>query len=397
MRTSLLVATVALGVFLGGAGVSQVAARSSNLPPLIVTDDAPRLKGPPATAGAKLKDKKEAADNSSCYICHVNLLDDSFALRHEEAGVGCVQCHGDSPAHVADEANLVPPEVMFPSDTIAAACAKCHSTHNAPATAVIARWKERCAASATSALCTDCHGNHRFAKRSIVWDKKTGKLLSASARTGTTAGGSVSAAFGKALRGGKQVASRAEFRQRPLTIECWARLNSAKAFNILVASDTKASAEHWELYSFVGSGVLSLYQPGRGGNVNSDVNICDHKWHYVAAIIEPERVRLFVDGKLAKDAPATPLKGEPKPGDLAFGQLVEGSIGCDGAIDNVRISSGVREISATPAGPLTKDATTLGLWDFDDKPVAGGNAPAATGLFARNNLVAWCIVPFDAK
>jgi hypothetical protein len=127
------------------------------------------------------------------------------------------------------------------------------------------------------------------------------------------------------------------------------------------------------------------------------VNICDHKWHYVAAIIEPERVRLFVDGKLAKDAPATPLKGGPKPGDLAFGQLVEGGIGCDGAVDNVRISRGVREISATPSGPLTKDATTLGLWDFDDKPVAGDKAPVATGLFARTNLVAWCIVPFDAK
>jgi len=176
---------------------------------------------------------------------------------------------------------------------------------------------------------------------------------------------SVSAAFGKALRGGMQVAGRAEFRQRPLTVECWAKLDSAASFNILVASDTKASAEHWELYSYVGSGVLSLYQPGRGGEFKSEVNICDSKWHYLAAVIEPERVRLFVDGKLVKDAPATPLQGEPLPGDLAFGQLVEGGVGCDGLVDNVRISRGARKINGVPAGPLSNDAATLSLWDFE--------------------------------
>jgi sugar phosphate isomerase/epimerase len=268
---------------------------------------------------------------------------------------------------------------------------------------VIARWKDRCAAStnAQQALCTDCHGNHRFAKRAIVWDKKTGKLLSASAQAVTASGASLAPAFGKALSGGMAVAGQAEFRQRPITVECWAKLDSAESFNILVASDTKASAEHWELYSTATSGAFSLYQPGRGGDFNSGVNICDGKWHFLAAIIEPERVRLFVDGNLVKDAPATPLTGTPQPGELAFGQLVEGGMGCDGAVDNLRLSRGVRAISGTPAAPLTKDATTLGLWDFDDKPAAGGNssagAPATTGLFARTNLVAWCIVPFDAK
>ncbi|MCX6894285.1 MAG: hypothetical protein NTZ16_01995 [Verrucomicrobia bacterium] len=79
-------------------------------------------------------------------------------------------------------------------------------------------------------------------------------------------------------------------------------MNSADAYNILVACDTKASAEHWEFYTHVGSGALSLYQPGRGGDFNSEVNICDGKWHFLAAVIEPERVRIFLDGKLVKDA-----------------------------------------------------------------------------------------------
>jgi lysophospholipase L1-like esterase len=181
-----------------------------------------------------------------------------------------------------------------------------------------------------------------------------------------TAGEGVSELFGKVLRGSTRVPGCAGFRQRPLTVECWARLDSATGFNILVSSDTQASAEHWELYSYANSGVLSLYQSGRGGEIKSDANVCDGKWHYLAAVIEPERVRLFVDGVVVKDAPATPLQGEPLPGDLSFGNLIEGIHGCAGAVDNVRISSGVRNISGVPTGPLVKDAATLGLWDFEE-------------------------------
>jgi quinoprotein glucose dehydrogenase len=218
----------------------------------------------------------------------------------------------------------------------------------------------------------------------------------AAAAPATTPGGaSVSAAFGNALRGGMQVAGRAEFRRRPLTVECWAKLDSAASFNILVASDTKESAEHWELYSYAESGVLSLYQPGRGGEFKSEVNVCDSKWHYLAAVIEPERVRLFVDGKLVKDAPATPLQGEPSPGDLAFGQLVEGGLGCDGVVDNVRISRGARKISGVPAGPLPKDAATLGRWDFEVKTAATGKVDywAVESAAARAALPEFRIIP----
>ena len=114
----------------------------------------------------------------------------------------------------------------------------------------------------------------------------------------------MSAAFGKALRGGMKVEGKAEYRQRPLTVECWAKLDSAKSFNILVTSDTKASAEHWELYSYAGSGVFSLYQPGRGYEFKSSANICDSKWHYLAAIIEPERVRPSQAGRPRRAARA---------------------------------------------------------------------------------------------
>lgn len=177
---------------------------------------------------------------------------------------------------------------------------------------------------------------------------------------------SLSPAFGQALSGGLVVEGRPEYRLRPITIECRAKLDGKSGFNILVASDTKASAEHWELYTHAGSGVLSLYQPGRGGDFRTDVNVCDGQWHSLAAVIEPARVRFYVDGKLVKDAPARPLTGTPLAGGLAFGRLVEGGIGCDGVVDDIRLSRGVREFSGVSAKPLQRDTQTVGLWNFDD-------------------------------
>lgn len=177
---------------------------------------------------------------------------------------------------------------------------------------------------------------------------------------------SLSLAFGRALDGGRVVPGQAAYRSRPITIECFARLNGKANFNILVASDPKNSAEHWELYSYAGSGGFSVYQPGRGDEFKSDVDICDGRWHYLAAILEPDRVRLYVDARLVLDQAAAPLAGTPVPGELAFGRLVEGGIGCDGVVDDVRLSRGVKKISIVPKQPLEKDAHTAGLWHFDD-------------------------------
>ncbi len=198
----------------------------------------------------------------------------------------------------------------------------------------------------------------------------------ASAGTGQP---SLAKEFGRALAGGMVVEGKPEYRALPLTIECRAKVNSKRGFNILVASDPKASAEHWELYTYGGSGVFSLYLPGRGGEFKTKVDIADGQWHALAAVIEPARVRLFVDGQLAHDAPAQPLKGEPKPGGLAFGRLVEGGLGCDGLVDDVRLSRGVRELKSVPAAPLKRDASTVGLWDFDELPPPKPSAANAPG------------------
>ena len=194
--------------------------------------------------------------------------------------------------------------------------------------------------------------------------KSSGKATQS--MSGPTPVASLSPEFGKALAGGMEVPGRAEYHTLPLTVECRAKLAGSKGYNILVACDPKPSADHWELYTHAGGGQLALYLPGRGGDYRTTVNVCDGKWHRFAAVIESERVQLFIDGERVLDKPAPERKGEPKPGGLAFGQLAGGGLGCDGVIDDVRLSRGARAVAASLEKPLEKDAETLGLWSFDD-------------------------------
>src|SRR5436309_1314256 len=54
--------------------------------------------------------------------------------------------------------------------------------------------------------------------------------------------------FGKALDAARTpLAFGGDHRYRtpPLTVECWAKLNGRRGFNVLVSCDDKASARHW--------------------------------------------------------------------------------------------------------------------------------------------------------
>ncbi len=119
----------------------------------------------------------KAANNSYCYVCHVNFQTEELARNHEKHGVGCAKCHGESDRHSADEDGLTAPEIMFAKDKILDACTKCHALtklravdeHEAAFTKDPAKLK----------VCTDCHGKHRMAQRTRHWDKATGKLIKA--------------------------------------------------------------------------------------------------------------------------------------------------------------------------------------------------------------------------
>lgn len=186
---------------------------------------------------------------------------------------------------------------------------------------------------------------------------------------------SLSPEFGKALKGGLLIKDNEPYRAFPFTIECRAKLNSKDRFNILVASDVKASATHWELYTHAKRGTLALYMPGRGGDFDSRIDVCDGKWHDFVVSADNSSVIIWIDGKQVFDKPVQPLKGKAKPGGLAFGRLVEGTIGCDGIIDDVRIARGVMKPRKGGAPRLRMD-NSIGLWDFDDlEALTGPQAP----------------------
>ncbi|MFM7742564.1 MAG: LamG-like jellyroll fold domain-containing protein, partial [Verrucomicrobiota bacterium] len=151
----------------------------------------------------------------------------------------------------------------------------------------------------------------------------------------------------------------------PFSVEARVRLDSKKRFNIIAAGGPKSSPRHWELYSHRGSGYFSVYLPGRGGDFSSQVDIADGKWHDVLASVDDQVVTLWVDGKVVFERAPTPYREAPLPDKLAFGRLVEGSIGCDGLVDDVRLSRGVMKPRKIE-GPRLRMDNTIGLWSFDD-------------------------------
>ncbi|MDA1229169.1 MAG: heme-binding domain-containing protein, partial [Planctomycetota bacterium] len=163
------------------------------------------------------------------------------------------------------------------------------------------------------------------------------------------------------------------YRHPPITVEVRATLQRRDQYNILVASDTKQSVDHWELFSVAGSGVLTAYFPGaQPDHVHSEAMICDGKTHTLSMIYEPDRVRLYVDSQqVADQAIMHRAGGTAVRGALAVGQLVEGMFGLSGTIEWVRISNGVRDIPLEPLTEVSRDDATIGLWSYDNPNQSG--------------------------
>jgi len=96
------------------------------------------------------------ADNYYCYVCHANFeYEDPLAEVHEEAEVGCADCHGPSLAHRSDEDNVTPPDIIYRRTQVDRACLGCHTHHEergVPAARPLPK----------DPICTDCHGEHRI-------------------------------------------------------------------------------------------------------------------------------------------------------------------------------------------------------------------------------------------
>jgi hypothetical protein len=184
-----------LGLLAGWAAATASPAADApkaNPPPLLVVEEeAPLLLEEVSTNGtnaAALQAQQDASINAKCYVCHVNFRHDPFVQWHLSTNIGCVRCHGESREHVADEANLTPPDIMYWPSRVGFSCYFCHPRHDVPAREVLARWRECCrdVSDPKRVLCTQCHGAHRMQARTIVWDKRTGALISKIKSASTT-------------------------------------------------------------------------------------------------------------------------------------------------------------------------------------------------------------------
>ena len=177
--------------------------------------------------------------------------------------------------------------------------------------------------------------------------------------------------FGKALNASAtslrvSPKPKSTYSQRPFTVECWARLADTSSYNILVANESKASATHWEIFTMPKTGHFTAYLPGyTPDHIRAKSDICDDQWHALAMTVTDKEAALFVDGKQVAKSMIQFNGGKSLAGTLAIGSLTDGKIRCRGLIDDVRVSSGVRDVSKTPTEPFQKDAQTVGLWRFD--------------------------------
>lgn len=160
-----------------------------------------------------------------------------------------------------------------------------------------------------------------------------------------------------------------EARSYPLTVECWVKCSNTNGYNVFISHYPKESRYHWELYSMAGSGMLSFFIPGHTpSNIISDFMVTDGKWHYVAAVFNEHSVILGMDGNISEEIAIAANNSLPE----LTGQLVIGaaytsgsSVGCQGEIDEVRVSVGIEDIESVPTKPFPCDDKTVRLVHFD--------------------------------
>ena len=148
--------------------VSQVSVQSQDDTPS-VSNDAPLLLLDEGTSANS--DNSTGADNSRCFVCHMNFVQEHLTMGHAKAGIGCAQCHGPSDAHIADESwasggNGTAPDIMYPPEKIDPSCKACHKMDKLiskkHAAYLSGELKDK-------KLCIDCHGSHRMVVRKCTW------------------------------------------------------------------------------------------------------------------------------------------------------------------------------------------------------------------------------------
>ena len=135
--------------------------------PLLLDDDGPLflLDDEPEENSSS----ESMADNSRCFVCHINYMQEDIAVTHARQGMGCANCHGESDEHIADESwasggNGTAPDIMYPLEKINPFCMSCHKKEK-----IDTEQHKLLFADNNDKYCTDCHGDHRLTKRKCKW------------------------------------------------------------------------------------------------------------------------------------------------------------------------------------------------------------------------------------
>ena len=134
--------------------------------PLLLDDEPLLLDDDPASS----EHDRKGADNSRCFVCHINYVKEELAATHALADTGCAKCHGESDEHIADESwasggNGTAPEIMYTRPKINPLCLSCHEAGKLDPK----EHKAVLEGTGKDKYCTDCHGKHRLAKRRCKW------------------------------------------------------------------------------------------------------------------------------------------------------------------------------------------------------------------------------------
>lgn len=164
LLTGLLLAAVLLAA--GSCDQKGVQSTTKDEAPLLLEDEPLLLADDPASS----ENPRKGADNSRCFVCHINYVKEELAVDHALADIGCAKCHGVSDAHIADESwasggNGTAPDIMYPRDKVNPLCLGCHEKKELKPK----KHKEFLAGTSEEKYCTDCHGEHRLAKRKCKW------------------------------------------------------------------------------------------------------------------------------------------------------------------------------------------------------------------------------------
>ncbi len=178
---------------------------------------------------------------------------------------------------------------------------------------------------------------------------------------------SITDEFGFALAGGQVIEGKPEYGKPPVTVSCRVRVDSHKGFNILIANHIKVSGAHWELFTEPSSGNLAVYMPGQTpDHLRTGTSLKMGEWYHLVFHYKADAIRLFINGKNVGEIAIVSNGKSVVEGGLAFGQLVEGGLFCDGLIDDVHIQKGIVFPSEMGKNSAVSGETTLGLWSFNN-------------------------------